>query len=765
MPKATSSKGKGRESPHKEQDDGEPTPKPKEKTGGKGKGAPKPKEKTGGKGKGAPKPRPKVKGKGRAAVPPSSSDSADEDVIPKLPTKKKVVRRASGGSKSKARQESEEDEDEDEDNAGGSKAMAEDDDNVVQMDIPPVTQIKTQEILQEEAMKAEVKKKFLGIGFIDLLSPHLKLKWGTFVGRSIDETHVKELEKSFEIGIDNMRDPIAILIDEDWVHVDSLAPEGSTRDRIQILRWRQAVLTAAIEVLGGGHRVEALKRIRKKIEKELEKEKAALKPADLEKRPTSKAYQREVKRRDHIKELEEKLKVIGYWAVEVYIKTGFTPVMGEFLSRNENKPNMHQGTVERLFSRCIQLEGHLLKEGEGRPGVLTTEWLKATMSKLWAAELRHNQGRDFKVLYNPYLYEFCVEISKVKYLRDGQKIKSTQLQAISDARTGGTGHLWILAVQAKLQDMRWIATPEDATKNATFKALYKDMGLLLQWRRCRINGDTGAAKELERECAGLGSRTWRTEQMEKWSALMEEMTVEPEVDLVWTGEVMGAIDKIYVAEVANAWSFRAIPGQAVAAGQRQETEWSRALLRYEGRVRDVVKAHWKAEVEKLREQGVHGDTREVDALRGAGVKWDLLNALWAEGPYERFPLPTQTFIKDMIAAFAVVTDAVRCLSIGSAVGGTPPQLHKHAMYAMVRIVDPLCDARRFITHLGILDHSTCLLLMLKNKSICSASRMSLYELPQFIFFVMAELQDVQGHLARASFNWRDRNTQGQKSSG
>lgn len=142
--------------------------------------------------------------------------------------------------------------------------------------------------------------------------------WGKFVGRAINRGHVGDLRKSFLEGIENHRDPIACVLDEELIDLDSVWPEGTPLDKIGVLRFTLAVYNAVIEMLGGGHRYEALLEIKAELEKELRTELDRNNPDALNKNPATKAYQTQVEREKRIAELRERIRTLGYWLVKIY---------------------------------------------------------------------------------------------------------------------------------------------------------------------------------------------------------------------------------------------------------------------------------------------------------------------------------------------------------------------------------------------------------------------------------------------------------------
>lgn len=142
--------------------------------------------------------------------------------------------------------------------------------------------------------------------------------WGKYVGRAINRAHVADLRKSFSEGIENHRDPIACVVDEEWIDPKSVSPEGTRPEDIKTLRFTISVFNAVIEMCGGGHRVEGLREVKADLEKELKTEEEKTNPDALSKNPTTKAYQTQVEREKRITTLKERIGTTGYWLVKLY---------------------------------------------------------------------------------------------------------------------------------------------------------------------------------------------------------------------------------------------------------------------------------------------------------------------------------------------------------------------------------------------------------------------------------------------------------------
>lgn len=114
--------------------------------------------------------------------------------------------------------------------------------------------------------------------------------------------------------------------------------------------------------------------------------------------------------------------------------------MGLHASKNEDKPNQHQDGMERLLGWIGKVLVRIA-ELESVPRIGSEEWMTEVLAQLWGKEHRKNYGREFKVLNSPYLFPFCRELSEVACLRDGDKVKPTQLFALSDVKGIGGGHV------------------------------------------------------------------------------------------------------------------------------------------------------------------------------------------------------------------------------------------------------------------------------------------------------------------------------------
>lgn len=109
-------------------------------------------------------------------------------------------------------------------------------------------------------------------------------------------------------------------------------------------------------------------------------------------------------------------------------------------SKNEDKPNQHQDGMECLLEWSAKVLARVA-ELENAPRVGSDEWMSEVLAELWGKEHRKNYGREFKILNSPYMFPFCRELSEFAYLRDGDKVKPTQLFALSDVKGMGGGHV------------------------------------------------------------------------------------------------------------------------------------------------------------------------------------------------------------------------------------------------------------------------------------------------------------------------------------
>lgn len=133
---------------------------------------------------------------------------------------------------------------------------------------------------------------------------------------------------------------------------------------------------------------------------------------------------------------------------------GFQPRWGEYLSRNDDKPVLQQGYIERLIGTMMQIEGFLERRVE-RPKVGTNDWERQVNNELWSREFLKSHSQVFKILNNPFLYEFLQKVLRFTYLRDGTVIDRNMLAELGDGRKGGFGQVsslegWAAAVATKV---------------------------------------------------------------------------------------------------------------------------------------------------------------------------------------------------------------------------------------------------------------------------------------------------------------------------
>ncbi|KAI0819170.1 hypothetical protein BC628DRAFT_1424019 [Trametes gibbosa] len=505
--------------------------------------------------------------------------------------------------------------------------------------------------------------------------------WGKYVGRAINRTHVADLQKSFLEGIENNRDPIACVVDEEWIDPKSVYPEGTCPEDIKTLWFTISVFNAVIEMCGGGHRVDGLRE-----------------------NPTMKAYQTQVEREKRIGTLKERIRTTGYWLVKLYRHEGFTQVMGLHVSKNEDKPNQHQDVMEHLLDWIAKVVVHM-SELKDPPCIGSEEWMTDVLAQLWGKEHRNNYGCEFKVLNSPYMFTFCREVSQFVYLRDGDKVKPTQLFTLSDVKGMGGGHMWMLAIQSWLREMRWIAMPHEEEEDR-IEGVMSAFALVNKWRRARVDTDDELQASLVKKEANLSHWSWHVERLEEWATMLEETSAAPEMDAVWTKELMESIDSIYLKE---------------------------AMERYDAQVSSVVAEVWTKAVDGGGTGGAYTE-RQLDALDCAETWYLWLQDVLDVSPWDRFPYPTGSFIADLHRSIGELADAFRF---------------------MLRIVDPMCDSRILIKNTGLVDHSTCILHMLNDPTISMLSRYTLWEFPQFIFFMMGELRD--GVLGFLTAKWASLN--------
>lgn len=53
---------------------------------------------------------------------------------------------------------------------------------------------------------------------------------------------------------------------------------------------------------------------------------------------------------------------------------------------------------------------------------------------------------------------------------------------------------------------------------------------------------------------------------------------------------------------------------------------------------------------------------------------------------------------------------------------------------MARIVDPMCDSRVLVKNTGLVDHSTCILRMLDDPTICMSSKYTSWEVSDTCYY-------------------------------
>ena len=145
---------------------------------------------------------------------------------------------------------------------------------------------------------------------------------------------MKKLKDSFEQGIMNWKSEIPIVLDEDCVDLSSLSNEGVAREDINMARWRAAAKRKTVHVLGGGHRVQALRERQEELQKKLDKERAKLKEKYLdEKKAETKQGKAQRERLAEIERLEEEIKRTGYWLVCFYKQGARIPLRTSGIGR------------------------------------------------------------------------------------------------------------------------------------------------------------------------------------------------------------------------------------------------------------------------------------------------------------------------------------------------------------------------------------------------------------------------------------------------
>ncbi|KAL7279537.1 hypothetical protein ACG7TL_007383 [Trametes sanguinea] len=611
-------------------------------------------------------------------------------------------------------------------------APADDDQDVIVQDHPKLWTNQPAQLSHDNTTEAELAKQRLGYAFVNLLDPEIRFSWGRYVNRAIDKAHVKKLKDSFEQGIMNWKSEIPIVLDEDCVDVNSLSNEGVAREDINMARWRAAAKRKTVHVLGGGHRVQALRERREELQKKLEKERAKLKEKYLdEKKAETKQGKAQRERLAEIERLEEEIKRTGYWLVCFYKQDGFTQAHGEYTSRNDDKPSKHQGGVERLVGWCVQTQ-EFVSRMEDPPEIGTAEWIQRVIDQRWDQKTRHSHTREFRLLNNRFTFQFLLRLSGFRYLRDGANVTFSQLRTVGDSMNGGFGHLWVLMLEAKLAEMEFIASAHPANEKGYADAL-NALVEVLEWRLARMQGQMDRAREMEAARKELKTRSWRERVYREYEEAMEGLVRDVEMDEVFSVGLMNRLDKLYVQHVHDAWQFASYRDEGEGKDGEFTTAFQEGMEGYFEAADGLMKRYWRQQAEEGARKGSKS-ANQLAALRGAGDKLNALRRLRDHSQYQPLPWPTGSFIWDSFARLNEVNDAIRF---------------------MVRIVDPLCDSRRLLQNTDLLDHSSCLVRLLENKAICSNDRRALKEIAEFVFSMMAELYDVQAFLQRGDFHLRN----------
>lgn len=106
----------------------------------------------------------------------------------------------------------------------------------------------------------EAKEAFLGYAYGSLDSRQaFKLSFGETNKRDIEKSKLNDLKKSFvEHGISPWKAPIPVLVDREWINLNTLTKEVINSNEGPVVEWTEKVKDLWVTFLGGQHRQKAL---------------------------------------------------------------------------------------------------------------------------------------------------------------------------------------------------------------------------------------------------------------------------------------------------------------------------------------------------------------------------------------------------------------------------------------------------------------------------------------------------------------------------
>ncbi|KAL7277021.1 hypothetical protein ACG7TL_008865 [Trametes sanguinea] len=530
------------------------------------------------------------------------------------------------------------------------------------------------------ALAQRAAKMRLGYGTLNLIdSTPVKLHFGKWNNRPIEPLRVKEIVKQLLFkGLWDWESPIPVVVPRRFIKLDALQAHRPEGTRAPPIVFTDEARDQIIELAGGHHRQQALIEYRAT----LDKSRATLtsKIAQLSKRKASDETDEALATlRKRLAEVEGTLAQPMLWLTEVFAAEDVDNEMGQYLSMNDEMPNLKQTELERFWLSLSAIKDYNAKylstSGKKvvRAPIGTDAWEDHILSKVLAPQ---DQKRGFGALLKmPRAWDFVNLAGQLAHMRDGKHLKIDTLKkrlcpvtkgqsvtkTVTDSRTkqpvsvrppDTAGGIWLDLLESVVEEMVFVAKSGDWPES-TMPRLQNYVKYLGYSPKQRA---TTVAANVKRSYEDL------------YATFMKRGVVDDEV---WHADLVKKIDEIYVQTVKP----------AMASLLRTSTpDWKAAMTTYWAQVDAAVAESWESMVPHC---AWGPDTAAT--VKGAKERLMWVRRLRELGQGYDLPLATLTFIQDLYDHFASVSYGLQWIS---------------------RQIDPMVDATVTSKYPWVWDHTS-----------------------------------------------------------
>ncbi|KAL7278842.1 hypothetical protein ACG7TL_007859 [Trametes sanguinea] len=530
------------------------------------------------------------------------------------------------------------------------------------------------------ALAQRAAKMRLGYGTLNLIdSTPVKLHFGKWNNRPIEPLRVKEIVKQLLFkGLWDWESPIPVVVPRRFIKLDALQAHRPEGTRAPPIVFTDEARDQIIELAGGHHRQQALIEYRAT----LDKSRATLtsKIAQLSKRKASDETDEALATlRKRLAEVEGTLAQPMLWLTEVFAAEDVDNEMGQYLSMNDEMPNLKQTELERFWLSLSAIKDYNAKylstSGKKvvRAPIGTDAWEDHILSKVLAPQ---DQKRGFGALLKmPRAWDFVNLAGQLAHMRDGKHLKIDTLKkrlcpvtkgqsvtkTVTDSRTkqpvsvrppDTAGGIWLDLLESVVEEMVFVAKSGDWPES-TMPRLQNYVKYLGYSPKQRA---TTVAANVKRSYEDL------------YATFMKRGVVDDEV---WHADLVKKIDEIYVQTVKP----------AMASLLRTSTpDWKAAMTAYWAQVDAAVAESWESMVPHC---AWGPDTAAT--VKGAKERLMWVRRLRELGQGYDLPLATLTFIQDLYDHFASVSYGLQWIS---------------------RQIDPMVDATVTSKYPWVWDHTS-----------------------------------------------------------